>query len=374
MGINLGSNAISSVKLGTTQVDKVYLGSTEVWSNSAPQPVPDYGRVVLYGYSSTSNSVYDVDGGTAVITDDNAFSDMFMYMSPKPAQPLYAKINGQSTSDDPYNWEIIVVDANSEEVYIDPWMLAYTVQISSQDEPFSIAFYMTYADTVIDKTTTNTVTLASVNEFNSLVPNGQGFTMDGTVPTGAVKSVTVGKLITATPSGFLGHFESIDSVDMSNAESLTTIGIQFMLASSINSPIIIPEGVTSIGNNFMGDCRSFNSDISLPSTLTIIDSGFMSQCEIFSKPVVLPSGLVSLGRGFLNNMGNMTSYIDVGNLSTNIMESGSSVRNTYLSYYNSLAPGYPTGMAIKGANRAEWLAALPNGSSYPARNLRDYGS
>ena len=373
MGINLGSNAISNVKLGTTQVDKIYLGSTEVWSNSAPQPVPDYGRVVLYGYSQSSNSVYDVTGGTATIADSYAFEDLFNYMSPKPAQPLYAKIEGQSTSEDPWNWNVVVVDANSESVFIDPFMLGNAISISSQDEPFEISFYMTYAGIVIDKTTTNIITLTSVNEFNSLVTNGE-FTLDGTVPTDAVKSVTVGKLITATPDDFLSQFKAIDSIDMSNAESLTTIGNNFAVASSINSPIVIPEGVTSIGNSFLSDCQSFNSDISLPSTLTSIGSGFLFQCQKFSKPVVLPSGLVSLKAYFLDRMSDMTSYVDVGNLSTNIMESGADKRKTYLNYGNQYSPGYATGTAIKGANRAEWLAALPNGTSYLARNLTDYGS
>ena len=36
MGINLGSTAISDLKIGTTQVNKVYLGSTEVWSSAPP--------------------------------------------------------------------------------------------------------------------------------------------------------------------------------------------------------------------------------------------------------------------------------------------------------------------------------------------------
>lgn len=39
MGINLGSTAISDVKLGSNQVDKVYLGSDVVWQKQAPVQV-----------------------------------------------------------------------------------------------------------------------------------------------------------------------------------------------------------------------------------------------------------------------------------------------------------------------------------------------
>lgn len=35
MGINLGSTAISDIKLGTTQVDKVYLGDELVWGGGS---------------------------------------------------------------------------------------------------------------------------------------------------------------------------------------------------------------------------------------------------------------------------------------------------------------------------------------------------
>ena len=36
MGLNIGSTAISDLKVGTTQVDKVYLGSTLVWGGATP--------------------------------------------------------------------------------------------------------------------------------------------------------------------------------------------------------------------------------------------------------------------------------------------------------------------------------------------------
>lgn len=36
MGLNIGSTAISDLKLGSTQVDKVYLGANQIWSKSSP--------------------------------------------------------------------------------------------------------------------------------------------------------------------------------------------------------------------------------------------------------------------------------------------------------------------------------------------------
>lgn len=40
MAINLGSNAISDIKLGANQVDKVYLGSTEIWTHGGGSEDP----------------------------------------------------------------------------------------------------------------------------------------------------------------------------------------------------------------------------------------------------------------------------------------------------------------------------------------------
>ena len=62
MGINIGSTAISDLKLGSTQVDKVYLGSTEVWSaGGAEDPTTWVGiqQIVRNGHASNYFSVGD---------------------------------------------------------------------------------------------------------------------------------------------------------------------------------------------------------------------------------------------------------------------------------------------------------------------------
>ena len=373
MAINLGSNTISALKLGTTTVDKIYLGSTQIYSDSpgpTPPVVPDYGTVTLYGYISVPYSVSNVVGGTVTIESED---DLDMIFDGSGAiSPINIEVSGHRATT-PFSWTVTAYDADLNEIWVDPEMLAIALTISpSVLVDFDMTFDLTLREERVDKTTTSTRTLASASEFASLVSDGQGYTLGGTVLTAVVKEVSIGTLITSTPDYFLADFESLDNIDMSNANSLTTIGHRFLGDTPINVPIIIPEGVTSIGGDFLSDCFSFNSNISLPSTLTSIGATFLHQCSAFSKPVVLPSGLTSIGKGFMYGMGDMVSYVDVGSLSTNIMEAQSSMeRANVLTYYNSLAPGYSTGIGIKGANRAAWMSLYGNNSN---RHLVDYGS
>ena len=58
MAINLGSNAISDIKLGTNQVDKVYLGSELVWGGVAPLTVK------ALKFTSTGAQTLGINQGT----------------------------------------------------------------------------------------------------------------------------------------------------------------------------------------------------------------------------------------------------------------------------------------------------------------------
>ena len=50
-----------------------YVGTTP------PTPVPEFGQVVIYGYTVTQPSISNVSGGTVEITDEEMFN---MYFSP----------------------------------------------------------------------------------------------------------------------------------------------------------------------------------------------------------------------------------------------------------------------------------------------------
>lgn len=73
MGINLGSTAISDLRVGETQVDKVYLGEEVVWEGGTP-PV----QVKALKFTSTGAQTLGVDGtkiGSIATTLDLEYSN-----------------------------------------------------------------------------------------------------------------------------------------------------------------------------------------------------------------------------------------------------------------------------------------------------------
>lgn len=59
MGLNIGSNAISDLKLDSTQVDKVYLESSVVWEKSSPVP-----EIKALKFTSADTQILSVNNGT----------------------------------------------------------------------------------------------------------------------------------------------------------------------------------------------------------------------------------------------------------------------------------------------------------------------
>lgn len=375
MAINLGSTAISNIKLGSTQVDKVYLGSTEVWSHQQPLPIPDYGYVYLYGYTVTQNSITNVTGGTVTINDEFMYEDTFKMGG--GVSPIQVSITGTDPGD-PGDWEITAVDASSQTLWLDPFMLSRAVSISALSSPFNVSFTANVASVIIDKTTVNLRTIQSAYEFEQLISGGTGTLDLDNIPVAAVKSIVVGQLITETPPAFLRDCINLESVDMTNATSLTTIGYDFLYSDGYDavplSAITFPEGVTTIGDYCLaGAGLNLNEQITFPSTLKTIGTGFLTSNKTYTKPIILPSGLTKISGLFLGWLQQANiEYVDVGSLSPSVNSEGYS---SSFSYVNTSMPGYVSGMKIKGANRAAWLSAFPNKTSGNInRKLIDYGS
>ena len=140
------------------------------------------------------------------------------------------------------------------------------------------------------------------------------------VPRNAVAGFDFGTNAPSTPSSFLYSADNLSFVDMTTATSLTTIASSFLSGSKgINSPIVIPSTVTSVGSDFMGNCNNFTSTITVNT----------SAC---------PSDSASLATS------------------------------------SSVAPMYTVGVTIKGPQRSTWLQALPNSTSYNKRKLIDGGA
>ena len=83
--------------------------------------------------------------------------------------------------------------------------------------------------------------------------------------------------------------------DLVIPEGVTSIGNYAFKRCSALTSIIIPEGVTSIGKDAFADCSSLTS-ISIPEGLTSIGDGAFAGCSSLTS-ISIPEGLTSIGDG-----------------------------------------------------------------------------
>ena len=365
MAINLGSTAIADAKLGTTQVEKIYLGSEQIWGGSPTPTDPQYGEVVLYGYTATQTVIDNVTGGTVTVQDEDTLKQAFRDAIDRGSLPLNVTVTGDN--DMPFGWTVTTAP---DSFYINAYQLSRALTLTPPEYPFEISFTLSSVGGVeIDTTTTSTRVLASAAEFNQYTNNTNGGIMPNGVPVNAVKEFTIGTDITSVPNNFLYWASNLDNFTFPSSSSLTTIGNRFLGRTKINSSMSVPVGVTSIGREFLST-TPFNSELTLPNTLLSIGAFFLTGAVSFNQPIVLPSSLTSIGDSFMYSTNNMTNYVDVGSLNASIATSSD---NTFSVVAKSL-PAYTTGIKIKGANRSAWISRFPNRTSNPYRKLINGGA
>lgn len=240
-------------------------------------------------------------------------------------------------------------------------------------------FILSYAVEVDETSDIIPFVLADATDYQKL-QSPSGFIQFGEkeIYKDAITAFYCGKVPTSSGNSFLRSCARLARVVLS--DSIQTIGNEFCsLCHKLNSPILIPAGVTSIGNNFLFSCLGFNAEVSLPTTLTTIGRGFMSELGSFNQPLTLPRNISLIGgdqkdAGFLRNCRNMTSYVDVGGLDPSIVTSGSGSTNDTSFCAGPTQASYTTGITIKGSNRQAWLSRFPNSASRPYRKLIDGGA
>lgn len=68
-------------------------------------------------------------------------------------------------------------------------------------------------------------------------------------------------------------------------------------ATSLNQPLVIPDGITEIPDGFLNDCSSFNSSITIPSSVTKIGDDFLYGCSSFNQVLDLQN-ITEIGDNF----------------------------------------------------------------------------
>lgn len=116
-------------------------------------------------------------------------------------------------------------------------------------------------------------------------------------------AMTLPATITAIGTYFRAYNGGVSVTNLSNT-NITTIPDYFhynnyRLTSS--SAVVIPDGVVSIGNYFLGVCRYFNAPVILPATIKTIGSNFLSKCHNFNSSLTINGTITSIGDYFLKS-------------------------------------------------------------------------
>jgi hypothetical protein len=86
--------------------------------------------------------------------------------------------------------------------------------------------------------------------------------------------------------------------DMILPSGLTSIGEgAFQYCTGFYGSLNLPAGLTSIGDDAFNHCSGFTGDLILPSGLTSIGERAFENCSGFSGDLILPEGLISIGNG-----------------------------------------------------------------------------
>lgn len=145
--------------------------------------------------------------------------------------------------------------------------------------------------------------------------------------------------------------------------TLKIIGASFLHSCiSFNQPLALPTGITSIAYGFLMTCSSFDSPISLPSGLTSIDYNFMRGCMSYNQPLTLPEKIVSINSGFMTDCRSMKSSLLVNSTACPNDESS-------LSSFERTAECYTNGIPVIGSGAETWKSSLPNRNTLPYRKL-----
>lgn len=162
--------------------------------------------------------------------------------------------------------------------------------------------------------------------------------------------------------------------------------------SYLNSPINIPEGISTIRPAFLQQCMRFNSTITLPQSLTTIDNSFMQYCSNFNQPLILPTANpLIIGYAFLRNCDGfnqpLTLPANITSINANwfmfatsnflaplkvecpISVLSDTDREWALSATIKGTPDLTTGHTLTGTYASSWKSALPNRTSSPYRKL-----
>ena len=128
-------------------------------------------------------------------------------------------------------------------------------------------------------------------------------------------SIPLGAFTNATHLTEFKFPKGITSIDGFNY-----INGAFYGCSGLTGNLVIPEGVTSIGNYAFYECSGFTGDLVIPEGVTKIENYTFTSCSGFNGSLVIPEGVVSIGKwafrecsGLIGNLVIPESVISIEN-------------------------------------------------------------
>lgn len=160
---------------------------------------------------------------------------------------------------------------------------------------------------------------------------------------------------TINPANIQGVFVGNEVTDLPN---------NFCYGFSGLVSLLLPDGLTTIGQNCFSYLSTFNSPLVLPDTVTTIGKSSFSHLDSFNSPITLPADLTTGGLAMhcFYYMPNMTNIIYLGDLPTTVLPSNSA---RIFATGSSTDPCYTTGITISGTYASDWTTALPDNDSAP---------
>lgn len=210
---------------------------------------------------------------------------------------------------------------------------------------------------------TKTVTIQNEGEYNSLCIYGSSREIGGeTFWNSDISEVKLGKSATYAPNNFLRGATNMTT--LTGTENLRMIGDNFLYTCQKLDSAMDLSKATNIHDNFMYGCTVFNKAVTI-SSVTYIGGSFMSECNNFAQTLTVPAGVTSVGANFMYNCKKVTALVVNSPTSNSALTSS----NNSLATNDNTAPMYTTGVTVTGSQATRWKNRLGDRSSSPYRKL-----
>jgi hypothetical protein len=202
--------------------------------------------------------------------------------------------------------------------------------------------------------------------------------------TGFTGILTVGTAVTSIGSGAFNpasnainfsevHYNAVNCGDCSGSpfnrcsgtliidENVERIPAKMFSGACLTGELVIPDAVTTIGNNAFSNCSSFTGNLVIPNAVTTIGNNAFSGCTGFTGTLTLGSSVTTIGNSAFSGCNGFTGNLTIPNSVTTI--GNSAFKNCKYFTGNLIIPNSVTMIgseAFYGCTRFSGDLIIPN--------------